>query len=178
MQTKRIVSLIALAAVLATGVALLPLHAQDSSVQAPIYRERTSGLYKDQGGGSMVLHRRARFTIAQVNAGATLLPIVQGYKYRMVDAAMIAVGGAVATCDAVTILGTQATSGVALVTNAVAALTENALLRAGASNSVILAAGASFVTNDVSKAITVGKTGGTCATATHVDVLISYVLEQ
>lgn len=174
MQTKRIVASFALAAVLASAL----LQAQDSSIQAPIYRERTSGLYKDQAGGSMVLSRRVRFTIAQVNAGATILALQSGYKYRLLDANMIAIGGAVATCTTVDILSTQSTSSAKLVANAVAALTEGALLRAGASNSTILAAGASFIQNDVSKAVTIGKTGSDCATATHVDVIITYAVEQ
>jgi hypothetical protein len=41
----------------------------------------------------------------------------------------------------------------------------------------VLAAGASFVANDAGSAITIGKTGGTLATATHVDVILNYVIE-
>lgn len=124
-----------------------------------------------------VQHIRTRATVAQVNAGLELLPALPGLKYRVVDAALIAVGGAVTGSDSVDILGTQTTAK-KLMAGLVAGLTENTLLRAGAAtNGVILAAGASFVANDANTAITLGKTGASAATATHVDVLLSYVIE-
>lgn len=123
-----------------------------------------------------VFQHRQRFTVAQINAGADLLPAVQGYKYRVVDMAMIAIGGAVTTATTVDILATQAAASVKLMASAIANLTQNALLRAGATGGSILAAGASFVENDTNTKITVGKTGAGAAGATHVDVLISYVL--
>lgn len=125
-----------------------------------------------------VLHVRQRFTIAQVNAGATILPAVPGFKYRLVDVSMISIGGAASGATTVDLLATQSASSVKLVANAVAGLTQNTLLRAGATNSTILAAGASFVQNDVNTAITIGKTGSDVATATHIDVLLSYEIEN
>lgn len=120
---------------------------------------------------------RSRFTIAQVNAGVELLPAVAGYKYRMVDAAIIAVGGAAAAHTSIDILGTISTAR-KLVAFLVAGTTQSTLLRAGAAtNGVILADGASFTANDANTAITVGKTGSDVDTATHVDILFSYVLE-
>lgn len=119
---------------------------------------------------------RGRFTTAQVNAGATVLAAVPGYKYRVHDAAMIAIGGAAATATTIDLLATQSTSSVKLVANAVAGLTQNTLLRAGATNSAILAGGVSFVENDTNTAITIGKTGSDLATATHIDVLLTYEL--
>jgi hypothetical protein len=76
------------------------------------------------------------------------------------------------------ILATQAAASVAALIAAVAGLTQNTLLRAGAANATILAGGASFVSNDVNTAITIGKTGGTLATSTHIDVLLTYVIER
>lgn len=128
--------------------------------------------------GSFVLNQRFRTGIAGVNTGATLLPAVAGYKYRLIDASVIAVGGAVATCTAVTINGTQATSSVALLSIAVAALTQSAVVKPNTANATVLADGASFVKNDATTAITIGKTGGTCATATSVDVILSYAIES
>lgn len=124
--------------------------------------------------GDKTYHIRKRFTIAQINAGATLLAAEANVKYRMVDAAMIAVGGAAAAATTIDILAMQSESSVKLVANAVAGLTQNTLLRAGATNSAILAAGVSFVANDVNTAITVGKTGSDVTTATHIDVLLTY----
>ena len=119
---------------------------------------------------------RTRFTVAQINAGATLLPAIAGYKYQLLDASMIAVGGAVTATTTVDILATQAAGSVKLLAVAVAALTQSALVRAGAANATILADGASFAVNDVNTAVTVGKTGASAATATHVDVQARYLL--
>jgi hypothetical protein len=125
----------------------------------------------------IVKQRRVRATTAEVNAGLTILPAITGFRYRLADAKMIAIGGAAATATTIDILGTQSASAVKLVAAAVAGLTQNTLLRAGATNSAILAAGASFVANDAATAITVGKTGSDLATATHIDFIIDYVVE-
>jgi hypothetical protein len=126
----------------------------------------------------IVHHIRTRFTVAQINAGATLLAAIANTKYRIVDMALIAIGGAAATATTVDILATQSASAVKLMAAAVAGLTQNALLRAGATNGAILTGGLSFVANDANTAIAVGKTGSDLATATHVDVLVSYVKES
>jgi hypothetical protein len=120
---------------------------------------------------------RTRVTIAQVNAGLTLLPALAGQKYRLVDAVAIAIGGAVGTLTTVDILGTQATSSVKLVAYAQASLTRSAALKMGGSGAAVLADGASYTACDTNTAITVGKTGGTGDTATHVDVILTYVIE-
>jgi len=120
---------------------------------------------------------RMRCSAAQIDAGVTLLPAVPGFAYRLVDASMIAVGGAVTGATDVRILGTRAAGSVALLVTAIAALTQSALVRLGATNAVILANGASHTPLDANTAVTVGKTGGGVATATHVDVNVDYVLE-
>jgi len=120
---------------------------------------------------------RVRATTAEVNAGLTLLPAIPGRKYRIHDVALIAIGGAAATATTVDIIGTQSASAVKLLAAAVAGLTQNTLLRAGAANAAILAGGVSFVANDVNTSITIGKTGSNLATATHIDVLLTYSLE-
>lgn len=120
---------------------------------------------------------RQRVSTADVNSGATLLAAVPGFKYRIQDMTMISIGGAAATATTVDILGTQSSSSVKLLAVAVAALTQSAVVRAGAANATVLADGASFVACDANTAITIGKTGSSLATATHIDVLITYVLE-
>jgi len=124
---------------------------------------------------SEVRHFRRRCTVAEVNAGFTLLPAKPGIQYRMVDAIMISIGGAAATATSVDILATQSAASVQLVAAAVAGLTQNTVGRAGATNFAVLAGGASFVENDANTAITINKTGSNVATATHIDVLLSYV---
>jgi len=125
----------------------------------------------------VVKKQRTRVTLAQINAGFTLLPALPGVKWRLVDAALIAVGGAVATANSVNIIGTRSGSAVQLLAVAVAALTQSALVRAGATNAVILADGASFTALDANTAVTVGKVGSTAATATHVDVILEFVAD-
>lgn len=120
---------------------------------------------------------RTRVTTAQVNAGHTLLPAMTGLKYRVHDMALIAIGGNAATATSVDILATQSASSVKLLAAAVAGLTQNTLLRAGATNAAILAGGASFIANDTNTAITIGKTNSDLATATHIDVLLTYSIE-
>lgn len=120
---------------------------------------------------------RTRFTVAQINAGATLLPAVPGYAYRLIDFTLIAIGGAAGGATDVRILGTRAAGSVALAIAAVAALTQSAVVKPNSANVTVLADGASFTPLDVNTAVTVGKTGGALATATHVDVIANYALE-
>jgi hypothetical protein len=120
---------------------------------------------------------RTRFTIAEVNAGATVLAAVPGFKYRMVACKAISVGGAAAAVTTVDVLGTQSASGVKLVAYAQANLTQSTVLVDGGTGGTVLADGASYATNDVNTAITVGKTGASVTTATHIDIIFSYVVE-
>lgn len=129
-------------------------------------------------------HQRTRVTIAQINAGFTLLPAVPGVKWRVADLMMIAIGGAVTTATDVRLLGTRAAASAALGIAAVAGLTQSTVLRlgspfatAGTASIVALADGASHTQLDTNTAVTVGKTGGTGAGATHVDILLSYIAD-
>lgn len=122
--------------------------------------------------------QRFRTTIANVNAGATLLPAVAGFQYRLVDAFAIAIGGAAGTVTTVDILGTQSSSSATLVAFAQASLTQSTVLRAGASGAAVLADGASFVACDANTAITIGKTGSAIDTATHIDVVLTYSVDE
>jgi hypothetical protein len=175
---------VALLLMVALACPVLVGHAQDSTYQFDVFIERGTGRVMSQAGGGAVYNQRFRVTTAAVNTGATLLPARAGIKYRLVDAHMIPIGGAVATCTAVVILGTQATASATLVSAAAAAMTQSAWVGPGLTNVAnvsglgsILADGASFVANDVNTAITIGKTGGSCATVTNVDVVLSYALE-
>ena len=123
-----------------------------------------------------VLSTRKRFTIAEVNAGATLVAAVAGKSIRMVNCKAIAVGGAAGAVTTVDVLGT-ATASRKLVAFAQANLTQNTVLTAGGTGAAVLAAGASYTANDAGTAVTVGKTGSDVTTATHIDVIFDYVLE-
>lgn len=141
----------------------------------PVNRSLNGDVIWSQVG--TVQNLRTRVAVADINAGATLLAALAGFKYRVVDVTLVAIGGSAATATAVTIGATQSASGVALITAAVAALTRSTIVKPNSSNVTVLADGASLVANDANTAITIGKTGGTLATATHVDVILDYVIE-
>lgn len=120
---------------------------------------------------------RQRVTIAQVNAGLVLVPAEAGVRYRLIDASIIAIGGAAGAVTTVNLTGTQSASVVNLVAFAQASLLQSALLRAGGSGAAILANGASFVANDVNTPLSINKTGSDVTTATHFDVNLTYARE-
>lgn len=120
---------------------------------------------------------RMRFTILQINTGATILAAITGYKYRVVDCFATAYGGAVGATTTLDIIGTQAAAPVKLAAFAQAGLTQSAVLKMGGTSAAVLADGASFALNDVSTAITIGKTGSDLTVATGVDVILSYTIE-
>ena len=122
-----------------------------------------------------IMNVRRRFTIAEVNAGATLVPAVAGRTIRMVACKAIAVGGAAGAVTTVDVLGTLTTAR-KLVAYAQANLTQSTVLADGGTGAAVLADGASYTANDAGTAITVGKTGSNVTTATHIDVIFDYVL--
>ncbi len=161
--------------------------AADTTVANPVQiRQRdgnmdlgaTGALFGNGGRGTPIMSFRRRCTLAELNAGVTLLPAVAGQKYRMVGCKMIAYGGAVGALATADILATQAAGSVKLVAFAQASLTQSAVLSAGGTGAAVLADGASHVANDVNTAITLGKTGSTATTATGVDVILDYVIEE
>jgi hypothetical protein len=123
----------------------------------------------------VVMNVRQRFTIAEVNAGATLVAAVAGKSIRMVDCRAIAIGGAAGAVTTVDVLGTSTTAR-KLVAYAQANLTQSTVVGAGHAGGAVLADGASFTANDAGTAITIGKTGSNVTTATHIDVVFDYVL--
>ena len=121
--------------------------------------------------------QRFRVAIADIIAGYTILAALSGFKYRMIDCLAIAIGGAAATVTTVDVLGTQS-SGVKLFAFAQAQLTQSTVLRPGVAGCAVLANGASFVACDDNTAITVGQTGSDIDTATHVDLILTYAIDE
>lgn len=128
-----------------------------------------SNVVSDSG---LILRRRV--TLAEVNNGLVLLPALSGFHYRIHDMSELAVGGAAGGTTTVDILGTVAAVVVKLLAVAIAALTQSALVRAGAANATILADGGSFVDLDTNTAVSIGKTGAALTTATAIDVFILF----
>jgi hypothetical protein len=143
----------------------------------PRYNPVTNQFVRVDSDNPAVQQLRTRVTLAQLNAGLTLLAAVPGFAYRLISCVLIPVGGAVTAATDVRILGTRAAGSVALIVAAVAGLLQSAVVESGDATSVVLADGASFTPLDVNTAVTIGKTGSAAATATAVDVLLLYALE-
>ena len=124
---------------------------------------------------------RHRVATAEVNAGHVVLPAIPGFKYRLVDCKMIAIGGNAATATSVDLLATQGGSAVRPVVNSIAAtFNRSVVLRMGASGSAVLADGASFAVLDANTGISITKQSGGSGlgTATHIDLLLDYCVEK
>lgn len=154
-------------------------------------------VYRDNGGDRMVVAAggrlvdvshpivrtvRARATAAQVNAagGYTLLSAIAGYTYRIVDMTMIAIGGNAATATSVDVVTTQSGLAARPFVVAVAALTEDTAVKPNSANVTVLAAGAAYLANDANTGVSLAKQSGgsNLATATHIDVILSYTIEE
>jgi hypothetical protein len=122
--------------------------------------------------------KRFHIAIADWNAGIQLLPALTSFGYRMINAKMIAIGGAAGAATTLDIVGTLSGSTRKLLAVAIAALTQSAVVRDGAANAVVLADGASYTRNDINTAITASVTGAALTTATFVDVILEYVVEH
>lgn len=126
---------------------------------------------------------RTRVTLAEMNAGKTLLGAYAGAKWKISDVKVIAIGGAAAaTADAtgVAVYGTKAGTVTALYTALLAALTENAVCQINTADTSVATAGALFAANDVKTAITckaVSAGAFDLITATHFDVILTVCLE-
>lgn len=125
-----------------------------------------------------VFQVRRRFTTAEINAGAQLLAPIFGYKYRVLECTQIAIGGAASGATAVRLTATQSGATVAIVTTAVAALTQSTPVDLGAANAVVLADGLSFVSNDSNTGLNVDKTGGSLATSTAIDYIVLFAMDE
>ena len=141
-----------------------------------------TGALTSPAGQSVVQNVRTRVTLAQANAGITLLAAVTGRKYRLISYKVIAIGAnAAATANAtgVAIKATQSAAAVKLATTVLAGLTRSTVNGPTSASNTVLADGASFVQNDAATAITFGADGGSdLITATAFDVNIDYALES
>lgn len=136
----------------------------------------TSGAGPGSSQGTFSL--RVRTATAAVNTGATLVPAVPGLKIRLIDMAMISIGGAAATATTVDIKATQSAGSVKLFAVPVASLVQTAVVKPGTiAASGPLADGACFVANDVNTAVTIGSTTNNLSGSTNIDVVLTFTLD-
>ncbi len=123
---------------------------------------------------SVVYNQYHRVTTAEINAGHSLVDVPTDKKFRLVDITLIAIGGNAATATSVDVK----CGSVVMVSAAVGALTRSTVVKPDTANVTVLADGASFVSMTAGDDVTIIKAGSDLATATHIDVILSYVLEN
>lgn len=114
-------------------------------------------------------------SLAELNAGKTLLAAVAGKTITVLDWAIVARGGAATAATAVTLSDT-AGSPILIATVAVAGLTEDAVVKPSTLTHVTDGAAGIGRGLTADKGITVEKTGSDMTTATSFDVVIMYAV--
>lgn len=130
--------------------------------------------YMPHATGNMVFNVRKRFTTAQVNSGAVVIEGVAGAKIRLVDLVLATEGGAPDAED-ITIESEQGSTSAVLATFAHTDLGDNDYAHLFDGETTLLNEGASLVSNDEGKDVTVESEGVT--TVDHIDIIATYVLE-
>lgn len=127
----------------------------------------------------VLLTLRTRVNQAQfvVAPGLELLPAHSRGRYRLVDAALIAVGATVGGATSIDITGTRSGAKVILLTAPVAGLTRGTMLRMGAAGATIITDGNSNDLLDIGTGISIERVGAAVSGAAAVDVLLTYALE-
>lgn len=115
-----------------------------------------------------------QLTAAQVNAnsraGTTIVAAAAGKTIKVVDCWMRAIGGNSGGATAVVL---EDTGGTDVVSNTVGILTQNAIVRAGISNSTATNLGTAL---GKSKGLRIGCTVGDLTTATALDYCVHYIM--
>lgn len=144
--------------------------------------DQRSGVNTDAFSQTYTL--RTRVTLAQLNAGFTLLAALPGFAYRLIDLMLTAIGGAATTGTSINVIGTRAAGAVQLGVAAIAGLTQSTILRlgtpfatAGTASIVVLADGASLTALDVNTPITVITVGSAMTVMTNVDVALTFAID-
>jgi len=131
------------------------------------------GVVKGEAEGYMTHSLVVDATIAQINAGHSLVTCPTGRQLQLIDVKAISYGEACAGTTTVDII--EETSGDKLVTFAVGDLAQSAILSME-EDGTVLADGASFTAQTVDKDIQVSKTGNDVTTATGVRFIIQYLI--
>jgi hypothetical protein len=138
-----------------------------------VYDEQQSGIDRFSGGGSQVFAVAVNVTIAQLNAGLTLIEGRIGYKVQVIGLHVNAVG-TFTELTSITVTNTAGTSTIA--TYAVANL-GNGARHSTLNTSTGQTVGSGFMAQQADgQGITIQKTGTAEATATSLNVILSFVL--
>lgn len=138
-----------------------------------VYREQASGNIVSKAGGSVQFTVTGTATLAEVNAGKTILPGIPGMQIKVVGGRVKA-NGAFETLTAIELQESDGSP--VIVSWAQAQLTDGAVfnLRSTTSGQTIGAGFAAALT--AGNGVKLVKTGTAGATATSLDYVIDYVL--
>ena len=132
-----------------------------------------AGVIAGVGEGTVVYNTLHDVTIAEINAGHTIVTVPAARQFRLVDVTAIAYGGA---CAAVTTVDLKA-GAIFLATYAQVNLAQSTQLRTNSTGVTTLADGASYTAQTAGDDVTVNKTGADVTTCTGVRFVLSYALE-
>lgn len=117
-----------------------------------------------------------QLTAAQVNAasgaGTNIVNPVAGKTITVVDCTMRAIGGGAGGATAVVL---EDTAGTDIVSNTVGILTQNAVVRAGITNSTATNLGTAMAKG---AGLRIGRTVSDLTTATHLDYIVLYKVDS
>jgi hypothetical protein len=111
-----------------------------------------------------------RYTLDQLNAGQIIIDPGAAGQWQVLDVKIRAIGGAIETCTSIDLV--EETSGNIVFSAPVAGLTENAWVTVTTENVVSTYLS---VWSTIGKDLLLDVVGDPAATATHVDVVITYV---
>lgn len=157
------------------------------SRSTPVTIDNTGAMYITNGSAvpgspvgttiaGAIFSASANITLAQVNAGYTLVPAVTGQTYKLQHAVIQAKGGDTAGCTAVQIDDTAGTPIVG-VSAAIAALTQDTVVNEATASGVTVTTLAPTAFT-ASQGIQVIKTGSACTTATSFNVIVFYTINS
>jgi len=124
---------------------------------------------------NIVQNIRKRFTRVEVNAGAEIIPGIDGKKIRLIDLALATEGGVPGT-ENIDIESKQTGSDVKLAVFAHEDLGDNDYATMFDGDTTLLNAGASLAPNDAGEPIRIESDGVT--TVDHVHIVATYIVEE
>jgi hypothetical protein len=117
----------------------------------------------------------ANLTLAQVNAGTTILPAVIGQTYKVQHVSIQAIGGAAAACTLVEVADTAASPIVAM-SSTVAGLTQNTRVTESSAATIAVTTAFAPTALTAGKGIQVLSTCSACTTATSFNVVVFFTI--
>lgn len=137
--------------------------------------DATGALSLSTAGNGPIYSVYGSATLAQINAGVTIVPAVTGRTLKIVGVLLQAIGGAAAGCTAIQVDDTTGTPVVG-VSVAVAGLTQNTIVTEATATNVTLTTFLTALT--ANKGLQIIKTGSSCTTLTSLNYRVLYTVNS